>query len=57
MDGNFSAEHMRARTSEADISLSAGMAFMVSPEPYKAHLHSGQEINQVRSESLSCHSS
>ncbi|KAI9429637.1 hypothetical protein H4582DRAFT_2114301 [Lactarius indigo] len=46
MDGNFSAEHMRCRTGEADIPLSAGMAFMANPNSYKAHLHSGQEISQ-----------
>ena len=56
MDGNFSAEHMRARTREADILLSTEMAFMVSPGPYKAHLHSGQEINQACSAFLPCHS-
>ncbi|KAI0257960.1 hypothetical protein BC834DRAFT_1036787, partial [Gloeopeniophorella convolvens] len=31
MDGNFTAEHMRARTSEADVALSAGTTFMVEP--------------------------
>ena len=47
MDGNFSAEHMRCRTGDADLPLSAGMAFMANPNSYKAHLHSGQEIVQV----------
>jgi len=47
MDGNFSAEHMRHRSGEKDISLSAGMAFMANPELYKAHLRSGREIVQV----------
>jgi hypothetical protein len=47
MDGNFSAEHMRCRTGEKDVPLSAGMAFMANPESYKAHLHSGQESIQV----------
>ncbi|KAI9430515.1 hypothetical protein H4582DRAFT_1823951 [Lactarius indigo] len=46
MDGNFSAEHMRCRTGEADVPLLAGMAFMANPNSYKAHLHSGQEISQ-----------
>ncbi|KAH9032367.1 hypothetical protein EDB83DRAFT_2319127 [Lactarius deliciosus] len=46
MDGNFSAEHMRCRTGDADLLLSAGMAFMANPNSYKAHLHSGQEIVQ-----------
>jgi hypothetical protein len=47
MDGNFSAEHMRSRTSEKDVSLSAGMAFMANPESYQAHLRSGKESIQV----------
>jgi len=47
MDGNFSAEHMRCRTVEKDVPLSAGMAFMANPESYKAHLHSGKETIQV----------
>jgi hypothetical protein len=47
MDGNFSAEHMRCRTREAEVPLSPGMAFMANPDSYKAHLHSGKEIAQV----------
>jgi hypothetical protein len=47
MDGNFSAEHMRHRSGEKDVPLSAGMAFMANPELFKAHLRSGQEIVQV----------
>jgi hypothetical protein len=47
MDGNFSAEHMRHRSGERDVPLSAGMAFTADPESYKAHLRSGQEIVQV----------
>ncbi|KAH9035584.1 hypothetical protein EDB84DRAFT_1269414 [Lactarius hengduanensis] len=46
MDGNFSAEHMRHRSGEKDVALSAGMAFMANPNSYKAHLQSGQEIAQ-----------
>ncbi|KAN0124687.1 hypothetical protein V8E53_002258 [Lactarius tabidus] len=46
MDGNFSAEHMKHRSGERDISLSAGMAFMANPETYKAHLRSGKEVIQ-----------
>lgn len=47
MDGNFSAEHMRHRSGERDVSLSAGMAFMANPDSYKAHLRSGTELPQV----------
>ncbi|KAH9163424.1 hypothetical protein EDB89DRAFT_1912653 [Lactarius sanguifluus] len=39
-------EHMRCRTGDVDLPLSAGMAFMVNPNSYKAHLHSGQEMVQ-----------
>ncbi|KAH8976968.1 hypothetical protein EDB86DRAFT_2819419 [Lactarius hatsudake] len=46
MDGNFSAEHMRHRSGERDVALSAGMAFMANLELYKAHLQSGTEIVQ-----------
>ncbi|KAH9016537.1 hypothetical protein EDB84DRAFT_1567201 [Lactarius hengduanensis] len=46
MDGNFLAEHMRCRSGDADLPLSAGMAFMANPNSYKAHLHSGKEIAQ-----------
>ena len=53
MDGNFSAEHMRSRTRETDVPLSAGMAFMANPESYQAHLRSGKESIQVCCISLS----
>ncbi|KAN0138106.1 hypothetical protein V8E53_003995 [Lactarius tabidus] len=46
MDSNFSAEHMQHRSRERDVSLSAGMAFMANPEPYKSHLQTGKEIIQ-----------
>jgi len=51
MDGNFSAEHMRHRSGDRDVSLSAGTTFMANPESFQAHLQSGQEILQVRSNS------
>ena len=47
MDGNFSAEHMKHRSGERDVSLSAGMAFMANPDSYKAHLQSGKEYRHV----------
>ena len=47
MDGNFSAEHMKHRSRERDVSLSSGMAFMANPEAYKDHLQSGKEVLQV----------
>ncbi|KAH9018398.1 hypothetical protein EDB85DRAFT_1873822 [Lactarius pseudohatsudake] len=48
MDGNFSAEHMRCRTGETDVPLSAGMAFMANPNSFKAHLHSAVNLNPHR---------
>ena len=47
MDGNFSAEHMRHRSGEREVSLSSGMAFMANPESYRDHLRSGEEVPQV----------
>ena len=47
MDGNFSAEHMRYRTTDKDVALSPGMAFMSNPDIYKSHLQSGAEMRQA----------
>ena len=47
MDGNFSAEHMRSRTKDTDVPLSAGMAFMANPILFNAHLGSVKESSQV----------
>ena len=54
MDGNFSAEHMKCRTKEADVPLYKGVAFMADPVSYNAHLHSGHEVPQVCGTSLQC---
>jgi hypothetical protein len=47
MDGNFSAEHMCYRSTDKDVALSPGMAFMSNPELYKSHLQSGAEMIQA----------
>jgi hypothetical protein len=47
MDGNFLAKHMQYRTTNKDVSLSAGMAFMSNPDLYKSHLQSGAEMIQA----------
>ena len=47
MDGNFSAEHMKCRTGEAEVPLSAGMAFMANPDSYRTHLQTAEEVPQV----------
>ena len=49
MDGNFQAEHMKMRNPENDVPLSDGAGFMVSKKPYKLHLKSAVERQQVRS--------
>jgi hypothetical protein len=54
MDGNFSAEHMCYRTTEKDVSLSPGMAFMANPDLYKTHLQSGAEMIQVENVYFIC---
>ncbi|KAN0138134.1 hypothetical protein V8E53_004023 [Lactarius tabidus] len=47
MDGNFSAEHMRYRSTDKDVALSPGMAVMSNPKLYKSHLQSGAEMIQA----------
>ena len=47
MDGNFSAEHMRCRTGEAEVPLLSGMVFMADLDSYKAHLCTAKDIPQV----------
>jgi hypothetical protein len=54
MDGNFQAEHMKMRNPENDVLLSDGAGFMVSKKPYKLHLKSAVERQQVRSISYIC---
>jgi len=49
MDGNFQVEHMRMKNPENDVPLSDGTGFMVSKEPYKLHLKSAVERQQVSS--------
>ncbi|KAH9176147.1 hypothetical protein EDB89DRAFT_2065932 [Lactarius sanguifluus] len=43
---NWKARYRDDLTGDADLPLSAGMAFMANPNLYKAHLHSGQEMVQ-----------
>jgi hypothetical protein len=54
MDGNFSAEHMCYRTTEKDVLLSPGMAFMANPDLYKTHLQSRAEMIQVENVYFIC---
>ena len=47
IDGNFSAEHLKMRQPEQDVSLSPGGRYMVEPKRYELHLNTGKEIKQV----------
>jgi hypothetical protein len=49
MHGNFQAEHMKMKNPENDVPLSKGTGFMVSRIPYKLHLQSASERQQVSS--------
>jgi len=46
-DGNFSAEQLKMKHPENDISLSDGNAFLVTAAPYTSHLQVAKEIKQV----------
>ena len=48
LDGNFSAQHHHMRNPDDDVPLADGHAFMVTEAPYKAHLQSAKEFQEVR---------
>ena len=47
MDGNFSAEHMKMKNPQDDVSLADGHGFMVADERYKNHLRSAVDRREV----------
>lgn len=47
MDGNFTAQHMKMRKPEDDISLSDGLAYMVANEPYQKHVSQAANNEEV----------
>uniref|UniRef100_A0A5K1K3H2 CHIP6 n=1 Tax=Ganoderma boninense TaxID=34458 RepID=A0A5K1K3H2_9APHY len=47
MDGNFSAQHRKMRNPDDDVPLADGHAFMVKDLPYKEHLKTAKEYNEV----------
>lgn len=49
MDGNFSAQHRKMRNPSDDVPLADGHAFMVKDAPYKDHLQTAKEYNEVNS--------
>lgn len=47
VDGNFTAQHMKMRKPEDDISLSDGLAYMVANEPYQKHVSQAANNEEV----------
>ena len=47
MDGNFTAQHMKMRKPEEDVSLSDGLAYMVANEPYQKHIAQAANNEEV----------
>ena len=47
LDGNFSAQHRKMRNPDDDVALADGHAFMVTDAPYKEHLKTAAEFNEV----------
>lgn len=47
MDGNFSADHLKMRNPDDDVSITDGSGFMVGDERYKAHLRIAKDHKEV----------
>jgi hypothetical protein len=47
VDGNMSAQHMKMRRPELDVSLTDGNGYVVEDSPYREHLGEAVEIKQV----------
>lgn len=47
VDGNFTAQHMKMRKPEDDVSLSDGLAYMVTNEPYQKHIAQASNNEEV----------
>ncbi|KAG0691507.1 hypothetical protein DFH29DRAFT_986263 [Suillus ampliporus] len=43
VDGNFTAQHMKMKIPEDDVSLADGKGYMVTEGPYQAHIHDSIE--------------
>lgn len=50
VDGNFTAQHMKMKTPEDDVSLADGKGYMVTEGPYETHI-----IESVEEKEASCH--
>ncbi|KAG9315413.1 hypothetical protein JVU11DRAFT_4564 [Chiua virens] len=46
VDGNFTAQHMKMKKPEEDVSLADGLAYMVENEPYQAHVSSALDSKE-----------
>ncbi|KAG1893225.1 uncharacterized protein F5891DRAFT_1196677 [Suillus fuscotomentosus] len=49
VDGNFTAQHMKMKTPEDNVSLADGKGYMVTKEPYEAHITESIEKNEKSS--------
>ncbi|KAG1718781.1 hypothetical protein EDB19DRAFT_1899080 [Suillus lakei] len=49
VDGNFTAQHMKMKTPEDNVSLADGKGYMVTKEPYQNHITESVEEREVSS--------
>jgi hypothetical protein len=47
IDGNFTADHLKMRRPENDISLTSGGRYMVEPMRYETHLQTAIDYKEV----------
>lgn len=52
MDGNFTAQHMKMKSPQDDVSLADGLAYMVEDKPYQNHVSSTPDNKEVCSLSV-----
>ena len=48
VDGNFTAQHMKMKTPEDDVSLADGKGYMVAEGPYESHVTESIEEKEAR---------
>ena len=47
MDGNFVSQHLQMQNPADDVALADGHGFMVTSEPYEAHLKTANDTREV----------
>ncbi|KAG1888625.1 hypothetical protein F4604DRAFT_1569672 [Suillus subluteus] len=52
VDGNFTAQHMKMKIPEDNVSLADGKGYMVTEGPYQAHIHDSVEEREASSSRL-----